>query len=88
MNLDEFFGRKEQLETIFKRLVNLQSCDVFGERKIGKSSLLYHIFLKFNTELGNDYEAVYIDMQDPKCHTVEGFLKYCLKELGSNSEVI
>ena len=88
MNPDEFFGRNEQLETIFKRLVNLQSCDISGERKIGKSSLLYHIFLKMHTELGDDYEAVYIDMQDPKYHTVGGFLKYSLKELGSNSEVI
>jgi len=88
MNLDKFFGRKEQLETIFKKLVNLQSCDVNGERKIGKSSLLYHIFLKMHTELGDDYKAVYINMQDPKCHTVEGFLKYSLKELGYNSEVI
>jgi AAA+ ATPase superfamily predicted ATPase len=38
---DEFFGRKNELKTIFSRLSNLQSCDVFGERKIGKSSLLY-----------------------------------------------
>jgi hypothetical protein len=38
---DEFFGRKDELRTIFSRLSNLQSCDVSGERKIGKSSLLY-----------------------------------------------
>ncbi len=45
-NPDEFFGRKNELTTIFSRLSNLQSCDVSGERKIGKSSLLYYIFLK------------------------------------------
>ena len=87
-NLDDFFGRKEQLETIFNRLVNIQSCDVYGERKTGKSSLLYHIFLKLHTELGDDYKVVYIDMQDPKYHTVEGFLKYSLVELDINPEII
>jgi hypothetical protein len=36
-NPDEFFGRKDELKTIFSRLSNLQSCDVSGERKIVSS---------------------------------------------------
>jgi hypothetical protein len=87
-NPDEFFGRKDELRTIFSRLSNLQSCDVSGERKIGKSSLLYYIFLKLRDDFSDDYKAVYIDMQDAKYHTVRGFLKYSLKELGSDPEVI
>ena len=85
-NPDEFFGRKDELTTIFTRLPNLQSCDVSGERKIGKSSLLYYIFLKLRD--GDEYRIAYIDMQDAKYHTLEGFLKYSLKELGSDPGVI
>ena len=79
-NPDEFFGRKDELKAIFSRLSNLQSCDVFGERKIGKSSLLYYIFTKLRD--GDEYRIAYTNMQDAKYHTVEGFLKYRLHELG------
>ncbi len=88
LNPDEFFGRANELRTIFSRLSNLQSCSVFGERKIGKSSLLHYIFLKFRDEPGADYIAAYIDMQEAKYHTVEGFLKYSLKKLASDPGVI
>ena len=87
-NPDDFFGRKDELRTIFSRLSNLQSCDVSGERKIGKSSLLYYIFMKLRDELGDEYRVAYIDMQDAKYHTVKGFLKHSLKELGSDPVVI
>ena len=87
-NPDYFLGRKNELRTIFSRLSNLQSCDVSGERKIGKSSLLYYIFMKLRDELGDEYRVAYIDMQDAKYHTVEGFLKYSLDKLGSDPKNI
>ena len=87
-NPEEFFGRKNELKTIYNRLLTLQSSDVFGKRKIGKSSLLYHISVKSRDKLGDDYRVAYIDLQDPKYHTVGGFLKYSLSELGCDSEVI
>ena len=83
---NEFFGRKDELRTIFSRLSNLQSCDVSGERKIGKSSLLYYIFMKLRDS--DEYRIAYIDMQDAKYHAVKGFLKYSLKELCSDPVVI
>ena len=82
---DDFFGRKKELRTIYSRLSSLQSCDVFGKRKIGKSSLLYHVFLTTNEKLGDEYRVAYIDLQNPKYHTPEGFLKYSLMELGADS---
>jgi AAA+ ATPase superfamily predicted ATPase len=85
-NPDEFFGRKDELRTIFSRLSNLQSCDVSGERKIGKSSLLYYIFMKLRD--GDEYMIAYIDLQDAKYHTIEGFLKYSLHELGDDPKNI
>ena len=82
---DDFFGRKKELRTIYSGLPSLQSCDVFGDRKIGKSSLLYHVFLTMNEKLGDEYRVAYIDLQDAKYHTPEGFLKYSLLELGADS---
>jgi hypothetical protein len=38
--------------------------------------------------LGDEYRVAYIDMQDPKYHTVKGFLNHSLKELGSDPGVI
>jgi hypothetical protein len=38
--------------------------------------------------LGDEYRVAYIDMQDPKYHTVKGFLKHSLKELRSDPGVI
>jgi AAA+ ATPase superfamily predicted ATPase len=85
---NEFFGRKTELMTIFSRLENLQSCDVYGERKIGKSSLLYYIFKKAHDWLGADYVVAYIDMQAAENHNVESFLRNSLNELGANSKGI
>jgi len=87
-NPEEFFGRKNELRAIYNRLLTLQSCDVFGRRKIGKSSLLYHISVKSRDKLGDDYRVAYINLQYAKYHTVGGFLKYSLSELGCDSEVI
>ncbi|CAG0991819.1 hypothetical protein METP3_02699 [Methanosarcinales archaeon] len=87
-NPNEFFGRKNELMTIFSRLENLQSCDVYGERKIGKSSLLYYIFMKAQDRLGADYVVAYIDMQAAEYHNVGDFLRNSLNELGANSKGI
>jgi hypothetical protein len=85
---DEFFGRKTELATIFSPLLNLQSCDVYGERKIGKSSLLYYIFNTAQERLGAGYAVAYIDMQAAENHNVGDFLRNSLKELGCNSDGI
>lgn len=87
-NPDEFFGRKYELTTIFTRLQGLQSTSVYGEGKIGKSSLLYYVFNMIPSELGSDYKGVYIDIQDAKYHTVNGFLKHVLVEMGCSHEVV
>jgi hypothetical protein len=87
-NPDEFFGRKNEVRILFSRLANLQSCDVYGERKIGKSSLLYYIFKKGQDRLGDDYVVAYIDMQAAENHNVESFLRNSLNALDSNSDGI
>lgn len=41
-----------------------------------------------NEKLGDEYIVAYIDLQDAKYHTTEGFLKYSLLELGADSKGI
>ncbi|OEU42401.1 hypothetical protein BGV40_09725 [Methanosarcina sp. Ant1] len=87
-NPDEFFGRKDELRTIFTRLQGLQSTSIYGERKIGKSSLLYKVFCDIPEELGNEYKSAYIDLRDSDYHTVYYFLKNVLSEFKCDPEVI
>ena len=42
-NIEYFFGRAEALETIFGNIGSCQHTSIVGERRIGKSSLLWHI---------------------------------------------
>jgi len=78
----KFFGREEELRAILNRLKSMQSTSVVGERRIGKSSLLYHIFHTGNTRLQtNDFRFVFIDLQEAKFQRQDLFLKNVLKEL-------
>jgi serine/threonine protein kinase len=38
-----FVGRSDELQEIFNLLASMQSCSIVGPRRIGKSSLLYHL---------------------------------------------
>ncbi|MGH9843151.1 MAG: hypothetical protein ACREEM_30810 [Blastocatellia bacterium] len=42
-NPEDFFGRKDELEIVLSRLRSMQCVSIVGERRIGKSSLLYHL---------------------------------------------
>lgn len=84
----EFFGRKDELRTIFTRLQGLQSISIYGEKKIGKSSLLYNVLYNIPEELGNEYKSAYIDLRDSRYHTAYHFLKNVLLEFECDPEVI
>jgi len=87
-NTNEFFGRKDELRMIFTRLKGLQSTSIYGERKIGKSSLLYNVFHNIAEELGNEYKSAYIDLRDSDYHKACDFLKSVLLEFKCDPEVI
>jgi len=50
----DFFGRGEQLQTVFERLGKGGSSSLIGERRAGKTSLLYHLM----TEIARRTHAV------------------------------
>jgi hypothetical protein len=56
---------------------------VVGERRIGKSSLLYHIYQTGRERLGENYRFVYVDLQEAKCHaSIKYLFSYIFSELG------
>lgn len=85
----DFFGRKDQVNEIITRLRAMQSTSVVGERRIGKSSLLYNVARTGAGRLDDPaYRFFYVDLQDAHFHTADGFLQYTLSKLGLETEVI
>lgn len=82
-NPAEFVGRTAELQFLLTRLRSLQSCSVVGERRIGKSSLLYHLdqtgAARLSEELGEaGFRFVYVELADATAQTVVDFLRTTL----------
>ncbi|WP_139282223.1 AAA family ATPase [Thiothrix caldifontis] len=88
-NPSDFIGRKAELLHIVTRLKTMQSCSVVGERRIGKSSLLYHLFQTGNERLNDSrFRFVYIELTDASAQTVVDFLQTVLQALNLPSDSI
>ncbi len=89
---EEFIGRIREIDDIINRLRGGNSISVVGERKIGKSSLLYNLYLRGNQLLEDSqkekYKFVYIDLRDIAMSTPEGFVKKVLKKLDIKYDAI
>ncbi len=81
----KFFGRRAELGKIFSRLGTspMQCISVVGERRIGKSSLLYHLTQVYKGKLSeaDSYTFLYLDPESARCHTQKGLLTTMLKGL-------
>jgi hypothetical protein len=81
-NPSDFIGRKAELTHILTRLKTMQSCSVVGERRIGKSSLLYHLYQTGRERLNDEkFRFVYIELTDASAQTVVDFLQTVLQAL-------
>ncbi len=89
--VSEFIGRTRELEDITERLKGAQSVSIVGDRRIGKSSLLYHLYLTGNERLNDlnnrKYQFLYINMHNPAMKTPELFAKHILKKLSLEFDV-
>jgi serine/threonine protein kinase len=81
-NPQEFFGRQREITRIYSRLdaPRPQSISIVGDRRIGKSSLLYHIYGAKNRKqyMRNYHETifVYLDFQQDLQFDVPRFIDF------------
>jgi AAA+ ATPase superfamily predicted ATPase len=86
---DDFFGRENQIAEIITRLGTMQSTSVVGERRIGKSSLLYHLCQTGVRRLNDEsYRFCYVDLQDAHYHTALGFFQAVLHKLEAPADAV
>jgi uncharacterized protein len=86
---DEFFGREQEIAEIVSRLRAMASLSIVGERRIGKSSLLYHLYQTGWLRVDDPaYCFFYLDLQDAQFHTAAGFLRAILRELKLNADAV
>jgi len=84
-----FVGRKAELQYIFDRLESVvqtgqpQSISVVGPRRIGKSSLLYHLTQVYRQRLSEpeSYLCTYLDLESAACQTLSDLLGTALQRL-------
>ena len=86
-----FIGRKDILHGIATLMTGLQptSINIIGERRIGKSSLLYHYFQTWEQRVAqaNRCVVIYLSLQDAKCHSKQSFYRAVAKGLLQNPTV-
>jgi hypothetical protein len=73
--VEDFFGRESELRRLRDLLRGRQNCQIVGQRRIGKTSLLRQV-----ESVAAEWEAstvvAYVDQQDASCFTLRGWLKY------------
>ncbi|NJM73930.1 MAG: ATP-binding protein [Scytonema sp. RU_4_4] len=86
-----FVGRKEELHAIASRMSGAQptSVNVVGEKRIGKSSLLYHFFQTWEQRVQDPsrYVVIYLSLQSVQCQREEDFYLAVAQELLSRPAV-
>ncbi|MBD2598627.1 ATP-binding protein [Nostoc spongiaeforme FACHB-130] len=86
-----FVGRKDELHAIASRMGGAQptSINIVGEKRIGKSSLLYHFFLTWEQRVQNPsrYVVIYLSLQSVHCQREENFYLAVAQELLNFSNV-
>jgi len=75
----QFIGRRDELDQISDLLRTMQPVSLVGERRIGKSSLLYHIFQTGKRWFGNEVTVVYTDL--PGTKDEPAFYECCCRAL-------
>jgi uncharacterized protein len=83
-----FVGRKAELRTLARRLEGAQptSINIVGERRIGKSSLLYHFYQTWTARVQNTRSPVviYLSLQEAQAQTEDGFYRALLSQLAQH----
>ena len=80
-----FVGRREELRVLRDRMTGAQptSLNLYGERRMGKSSLLYHFFQTWPQRVSDPsrYVVVYLSLQEARTRTEEQFYRAVAESL-------
>lgn len=76
---DAFFNRIQEQEQLQDCLRKRQNCQIVGERRIGKTSLLLHVSRETPT-WQSDAVVAWMDMHHPSCYTLSGFMNRTAKQ--------
>jgi hypothetical protein len=80
-----FVGRKDELRAIASRMSGVQptSINLVGDKRIGKSSLLYHFFQTWEQRVSDPsrYVVIYLSLQNVQCHREENFYQVVARQL-------
>ncbi len=86
-----FVGRKDELHAIASRMSGVQptSINIVGDKRIGKSSLLYHYCLTWEQRVQDPsrYVVIYLSLQSAVCQREENFYLAVARELLNFSTV-
>ena len=86
-----FVGRKEALHTMTNAMVGAQptSLNIVGERRVGKSSLLYHFYLTWQQHVcdRDHYVVIFLSLQDARCQNRASFYQCIVQTLVQHPHV-
>lgn len=86
-NAAEFFDREQEQRTLRAYLHGRQNCQVVGPRRIGKTSLLRKVE-RAAADLNTQTVVAYLDLQDPRCYTLRGWLRLAAREYKSTPSAL
>ena len=78
---EDFFDRDSEQRTLRAYLRGRQNCQVDGPRRIGKTSLLMRVEHRA-AEWEQSAVIAYLDLQDPRCFTLSGWLGFASRQFG------
>ena len=77
---EDFFGRDTEQRALRAYLHGRQNCQIVGARRVGKTSLLRQVERAAHVWEPGAVVA-YLDLQDPRCFTLDGWLKLAARQL-------
>ncbi|MBV9926386.1 MAG: hypothetical protein JOZ96_15310 [Acidobacteria bacterium] len=80
-NPEDFFDREKEQRLLRAYLHGRQNCQIVGPRRIGKTSLLLHVEHSA-AEWEPSATVAYLDLQDPRCYTLSGWLALAARGFG------
>jgi transcriptional regulator with XRE-family HTH domain len=80
VNIEDFFGRRYEINLLLARTTTGQSTAIVGPRRIGKSWLLRYLYIWVQQHVAH-LRMVYIDASLPRCSTLTEMLGFILEAL-------